>query len=667
MKKKLKKLARVVVLVLILVVAYYAWDNLKPLSLEQQLAEIISLEDSRTHTDRLTSYTHDKNSELRAKAALAIGRIGQPQAAPILFEMLADEILEVSRTAAFALGLTDSRQFAERILDVAWEMPTSVMTEAVKAAGRLADSSMTSTHEMLSRFLTHPAPELLEATCLAYLYAGAEKRAADLVQLASDTEDHDVKLAALYVLSRWRSNIARELFIEMMADPDPWARSLAARGLADDKTDESFRLITMSLNDVSRRVVAEAIGALARRDESAAPVRLADKLNTETDENLTVLLLAQLQNLESSEAVNRAYGLLSEENCPDNIISASITYLATVQKGSATAVIDSILHHPQPARVRAAAANAYQIIGGEGMIGRLGSQFADEDPMIRAAAYLALMELDSANHDYYIRKALDDGDVVVGVLAVERIGADTLGEYRPVLEMMMSLEENIDLDIRRSIVNTMRSFIQPTENDSLSLKILIQGLLDPNMVVRRDAAEIYSEILDEDQSKMIPPVRTIITQSEIARMLSYYKTNPIALVLTTKGQIEIELDLGAAPLTVINFINLARSGFYDGLDFHRVVPDFVIQGGCPRGDGWGGPDYLIRCEYSDLTYQRGTVGIATSGKDTGGSQWFICLSPQPRLDARYTIFGQVTEGMDVVDQITVGDLIQNILIQEGAQ
>lgn len=667
MKKKLQQLARLTVLILILLVAWYLWDNFKPLSLEQQLAEIISIEDSRQQTDRLTVYTHDSNPVLRARAALAIGRIGQPQAAPILFEMLSDSVLDVSRTAAFAIGLTSSQQFAERVLDVAWEMPTGVMTEAVKAAGRLADSSMTSVHEMLSGFLTHPAPELLEATCYAYLYAGAKNRAADLVTLASDTEEREVKLAALYVLSRWRSNLAADLFIQMLADPDPWTRSLAVRGLAESKSEETFRLLTMSLNDANQRVVAEAVLALAKRDEPAAAIRLAAKLKTETDENLTVLILAQLEKLESDRAVNQVYELLGNEDCPDNIIISSMTYLAAVQKGRATAVIDSVLHHPQVARVRAAGAKAYQIIGGVGMVGRLGSQFADEDPMIRAAAYLALMEVDGGNSDYYIRKALDDGDMVVGVLAIDQIGSDTLSEYLPVLEMMMSLEEDIDIDIRRSIVGAMKSFIKPTDNDSLTMKILIQGLLDPNMIVRREASEIYSEILDRDQSKMVPPARTILTRNEIARTLDHYQTNPIALILTTKGQIEIELDLQTAPLAVINFMNLARAGFYDGLSFHRVVPDFVVQGGCPRGDGWGGPDYLIRCEYSDLTYGRGTVGMATSGKDTGGSQWFICHSPQPRLDARYTIFGQVIEGMNVVDEITVGDLIQNIFIQESAQ
>ena len=103
------------------------------------------------------------------------------------------------------------------------------------------------------------------------------------------------------------------------------------------------------------------------------------------------------------------------------------------------------------------------------------------------------------------------------------------------------------------------------------------------------------------------------------------------------------------------FLHLVRNGFYDGLTFHRVVPDFVVQGGDPTGTGWGGPGYTIRSEWSPRPYVRGTVGIAHSGKDTGGCQWFVTLSEQPHLVGRYTVFGEVTRGMDVFDLMQPGD------------
>lgn len=124
---------------------------------------------------------------------------------------------------------------------------------------------------------------------------------------------------------------------------------------------------------------------------------------------------------------------------------------------------------------------------------------------------------------------------------------------------------------------------------------------------------------------------------------------------TERGTFVIQLDGEHAPNTCAAFLDLISRGFYEGLSFHRVVPDFVVQGGDPRGDGWGGPGYTIRSEWSELPYTRAAVGIAHDGKDTGGSQFFVTLSEQPHLVGRYTIFGQVVEGMDVVDQIQVGD------------
>ena len=132
---------------------------------------------------------------------------------------------------------------------------------------------------------------------------------------------------------------------------------------------------------------------------------------------------------------------------------------------------------------------------------------------------------------------------------------------------------------------------------------------------------------------------------------------------TIRGDVSMELYKNVAPFTVMSFLKLAtQRGFYRGLSFHRVVPNFVVQGGDPRGDGWGGAGYAIRSEFSPLRYEVGTMGIASSGKDTEGSQFFITTSPQPHLEGRYTIFGRVTRGMDVVNKILVGDHIFDITV-----
>jgi cyclophilin family peptidyl-prolyl cis-trans isomerase len=133
-------------------------------------------------------------------------------------------------------------------------------------------------------------------------------------------------------------------------------------------------------------------------------------------------------------------------------------------------------------------------------------------------------------------------------------------------------------------------------------------------------------------------------------------------VTTSKGSFTIELLPNDAPLNVDNFLTLAQKSYFRNITFHRVVPNFVIQGGDPRGDGNGGPGYQIRCEINEVEYDRGAVGMALSGKDTGGSQWFVTHSPQPHLDGGYTVFGRVISGMNVVDNISRGDVIQSIRI-----
>ena len=139
---------------------------------------------------------------------------------------------------------------------------------------------------------------------------------------------------------------------------------------------------------------------------------------------------------------------------------------------------------------------------------------------------------------------------------------------------------------------------------------------------------------------------------------------PTAVINTDRGAIEMELLPNIAPGTVANFIDLTEKGFYNDKNFHRVVPNFVIQGGCPRGDGYGSLDYSIRSELPDMHYDAaGYVGMASAGNHTEGTQFFITHSPTPHLDGNYTIFAKVTEGMTVVDQIRIGDQIQSVEIQ----
>lgn len=141
-----------------------------------------------------------------------------------------------------------------------------------------------------------------------------------------------------------------------------------------------------------------------------------------------------------------------------------------------------------------------------------------------------------------------------------------------------------------------------------------------------------------------------------------------AKMITDKGTMSIEFYDNDAPNTVANFVKLSKEGFYDGLTFHRVIPDFVIQGGCPNGNGMGGPGYKIDCETDgdNQYHDRGVLSMAHAGKNTGGSQFFICHSRNntSHLDGVHTCFGKVVDGLDVIDAIAQGDVIQKIEIEE---
>ena len=153
-----------------------------------------------------------------------------------------------------------------------------------------------------------------------------------------------------------------------------------------------------------------------------------------------------------------------------------------------------------------------------------------------------------------------------------------------------------------------------------------------------------------------------INQSELAKF-------KFAVIKTEKGDMNLELFGDEAPQAVTNFATLANDGFYKGLNFHRVIPNFVIQGGCPYGTGTGGPGWRIKCECVGQKHKhlRGTLSMAHAGRDTGGSQFFVCHSPQPHLDGVHTVFGQIVDeaSLAVLDSIRQSDKIVNIEIKES--
>jgi cyclophilin family peptidyl-prolyl cis-trans isomerase len=212
-----------------------------------------------------------------------------------------------------------------------------------------------------------------------------------------------------------------------------------------------------------------------------------------------------------------------------------------------------------------------------------------------------------------------------------------------------------DVEAMVEIVNTLGDY-----NDKETLLFLEKCLKNEDRTVVLAAVNALKKISNENYDRYIPPNSKITYSDYDWQYLEKISSNPFINIETEKGIIKIRLFPEQSPFTVMSTCKLIDKKFYNNLVFHRVIPNFVIQGGDPRGDGWGGPGYSIRTEISYLTYKEGMVGVASAGKDTEGCQFFITHSPQPHLDGRYTIFGEVVEGMNVVDKIQEGDKIIKI-------
>jgi cyclophilin family peptidyl-prolyl cis-trans isomerase len=198
---------------------------------------------------------------------------------------------------------------------------------------------------------------------------------------------------------------------------------------------------------------------------------------------------------------------------------------------------------------------------------------------------------------------------------------------------------------------------------------LEKALGDKDWAVRVRASRLLTELdASRQTADLIRPAPTRLDAAAYAAtQLVAPPVSTHVYIDTDKGTIQVELAVLDAPLTIRTFIELAQSGYFGGVAIHRVVPNFVVQDGDPRGDGEGGPGFTIRDELNQRPYLRGTVGMALDWADTGGSQFFIAHSPQPHLDARYTAFGQVVSGMDVVDKLSRGDVIRQVRVWSGTR
>jgi cyclophilin family peptidyl-prolyl cis-trans isomerase len=313
--------------------------------------------------------------------------------------------------------------------------------------------------------------------------------------------------------------------------------------------------------------------------------------------------------------------------------------------------------------VRAALATVLGTLSPEAGLPRLRAMLTDPDARVVPAVVSAIAKLRPPDAADMLLAQLKADDPVVRVAA-----ANGLADLKPangvaaLTEAYQRGERDSTYIARAAALTALVPYGGVSATPALTA-----ALADKDWAVRVRAARLLKQLdPSSDADIRIRPVPT-------TNAIPFYETPrlgspPVSTQVyidTDRGSIQVELAVLEAPLTVENFITLARKGFFDGVAIHRVVPDFVIQAGDPRGDGEGGPGYSIRDELSERSYLRGTVGMALDWADTGGSQFFITHSPQPHLDAKYTVFGRVIAGMDIVDQIEPWDVIRKVRVWDG--
>jgi len=278
-------------------------------------------------------------------------------------------------------------------------------------------------------------------------------------------------------------------------------------------------------------------------------------------------------------------------------------------------------------------------------------------PFLQAYAAFKPDDLDTV-----LRQHLNDRDVIVRATCAELLAEQAPSETNTkalVAALPVALRDQDLNDAALAILEALAKQKSAPANDAIKT-----ALDSSDHLVRRRAVSLLKANGIGDFSNRIGTVKTRNTQVDYLRAMARTGKKVTATVVTSKGAFTIEFLPEESPLTVDNFVQLARKGYFRGQTIPRVVPNFVVQAGDPRGDQNGGPGYQIRCEVNEVSYERGTVGMALSGKDTGGSQWFVTHSPQPHLDGGYTVFGRVIRGMEVVDNIARGDVINRVIISE---
>ena len=626
----------------------------------------------------LTRLATDSDPRVRRRAAVSMGRVGLKEALPALTTLLADADGEVRQAAAFALGLIGDRTASASLTTLLTDASPLVRGRAAEALGLLgAVDAAPAVARMTAEYAASPAvtgmqpddeqwpgPPEAEAFKLG-LFALVRLRSYESLATAAlrpDGQPVSTWWPVAYALQRLGDPRGVPALRQLAGVKGRYTPAFAARGLGRAKDAGAAGVLLPLLDPTKqpREVVASAIIALRDLGLAQAGAALgALAADDRADANLRMEAVTTIGALKAIDQLPIIQDLITDDW--PALRAAAIRAAAALDPDNFTLILSG-LEIDRHWQGRAALADALASMPAEVAVVRLTTLLKDEDKRVVPNVLRALVRVGAPDLDKILLEHLKEADYVIRETAASLIGqVKAAGALAALREAYAAGQPDSAYGARAAAVSAMAAL-----GGAEAIEGVRAALADKDWAVRIRAAELLTK-LDPggDHRLAIRPAPGAAIAPYDDPTLATPATSPHVFIDTEKGTIEFELAVLDAPQTTRSFIALARKGFFNGLQVHRVVANFVMQDGDPRGDGQGGPGYTIRDELNERPYLRGTVGMALSGKDTGGSQFFITHSPQPHLDGQYTAFGHVVNGMEVVDRVQVGDTIRRVRVWDG--
>jgi HEAT repeat protein/cyclophilin family peptidyl-prolyl cis-trans isomerase len=628
----------------------------------------------------------DSEARIRRRAALAVGRTGLVEAAPSLIAVLrTDSDPEVRQMAAFALGLLGDKAqpaITDALRQALADESPLVAGRAAEALGLIGDtlaaadigrmvaanigvvSGFTPDDNDENRTPLDPAAVAFRLGACALARLNAYDPLASAV-LSPDGQPRVRWWPVAYALARVADKRALPALLTLAKSEGAYTRAFAVGGLGAVKDRSAVPVLlpmvtlTSGFSAASGPAV-EAIRALGQiGDPRAAQPLLAIVRAPAVNPVVRAEAILAAANVGADTTEDVFVDLLADRS--PVVRAAALQAFARGDDDTFMTVLSGLDPDPDWS-VRAQLAATLATKDRDRALPRLTGMLKDPDKRVIPAVLTALTRLKAPDVANTLIQALNNDDFVVRTYAANNIGElKPDAAVEPLIAAFKRAQGDGPYSARAAALAALAKY-----GAAAAVPTLQSALADKDWAVRVHAAELLKPLDSTiDAAHAIRPAPSARPVRYDTPSLVSPAVSPHVYFETDKGTVEIELDVLDAPLTCDNFVALVGNGYFEGLPIHRLVPDFVAQGGDPRGDSEGGPGYTIRDELNEEPYLRGTVGMALDWRDTAGSQFFITYSPQPQLEARYTVFGHVISGMDVVDKLTQGDVMRHVRVWDG--